>query len=191
MVLFLYFNLIEYLSLFAISTKRKFQFYTGVIIVLLSFQIQAKEITGKVIKVVDGDTIHLLPTNSKKYQRVRLKSIDCPEKKQPFGKKAKRYLSELIANEIVTVSYNKKDRYGRIIGLIKHNNLDINLAMVRAGYAWHYKKYQYEQSASQRKIYSGTEISSRANMIGLWSDSNAIAPWIWRKAKRDKHNKKE
>lgn len=49
-----------------------------------------------------------------------------------------------IAGKLVTIDYNKLDRYGHIIGKSLHNNSDINLQKFKRGLAWHYKKYERE-----------------------------------------------
>ena len=63
-------------------------------------------------------------------------------------------------------------------------NLDLNLAQVTGGLAWHYKKYAHEQSEEDRERYSFAEEEARAKKAGLWADPHAIAPWEWRKMKR-------
>ncbi len=133
-----------------------------------------KAITGKVIKIRDGDTIEIL--HEGKPLAIRLAHIDCPEKKQPFGNVAKQFTSTLCFGQMVTVqNENEFDRYGRMIGVIINNTNDtVNLELVRAGFAWHYKKY------SKDKLYSETEIKARVKKIGLWADPKPIPPWDWR-----------
>ena len=96
----------------------------------------------------------------------------------------------MIGNKVVSIEYHKKDRYGRVIGLIRYNNTDINLEMIKAGYAWHYKKYQKEQPIKERLMYANTESTARDKQVGLWINKNALAPWTWRKQKRAKQRKK-
>ncbi|EEJ9946437.1 micrococcal nuclease, partial [Salmonella enterica subsp. enterica serovar Typhimurium] len=74
----------------------------------------AAELSGKVTRVLDGDTIEVL--QDKTPVRVRLANIDAPEKKQPFGSWSSKQLKSLIAGQPVTVTYMQKDRYGRVIG---------------------------------------------------------------------------
>lgn len=109
------------------------------LILLLCFSsfLFADTLTGKVIKITDGDTVHVLLNDNNK-EKIRLAGIDAPERKQAFGNKSKQYLADLIGAEIVIVEYNKRDRYGRIIGKILFEGRDINLEMVHAGFAWHY-----------------------------------------------------
>ena len=131
------------------------------------------------MKVVDGDTIHVLD-QSKERHKIRLGGIDSPEKKQPFGKKSTKNLAGYIAGKNVEVEYSKRDRYGRIIGKLLKDGQDIDLRQIKDGYAWHYKYYQKEQSKLGRVLYSSAEIEARAKKIGLWSVP-AVAPWDFRR----------
>lgn len=79
------------------------------------------------------------------------------------------------------VETEKLDRYGRTLGKIMFDRKDINLAMINAGLAWHYKKYQKDQSHSDRLLYEHAEDQARQQRIGLWRDRNPTPPWEWRK----------
>jgi len=109
--------------------------------------------------------------------------IDAPEKNQAFGSKSKQSLSDLVYEKQVVVEYNKQDRYGRTVGKIIVNGLDANLEQVKAGMAWHYKKYQKEQPVDDRSEYARSEDVSRAEKRGLWIDPEPTPPWNWRKQK--------
>lgn len=132
----------------------------------------------KVIGVKDGDTVEVLY-----YQLpivIRLEHIDAPEKKQPFGTVSKQKLSDLCFGKMVTiVSTGKKGNYdsrGRMIAEIYLNEKTcLNKEMLKAGLAWHYKKY------STSAEYAQLEIIARKNKTGLWKDKNPIAPWNFRK----------
>ena len=102
--------------------------------------------------------------------KIRLSDIDAPEKKQPYGKAAKWFLSDLIYKKIVTVQFTKKDRYKRIIGRVYLDNIDINKELVRSGYAWVYRRY------SKNAALMHLEENARAKKIGLWKDDNPIYP---------------
>ncbi|MGI5661848.1 thermonuclease family protein, partial [Escherichia coli] len=85
------------------------------VVSLLPATLCAAEIQGKVIRVLDGDTIEIktLPAKIVVYEvplRVRLINIDAPEKKQPFGRWSTSQLKTLVAGKQVTVSYSHKDR---------------------------------------------------------------------------------
>jgi len=143
--------------------------------------INAQTITGKVIAITDGDTFKLLAPDSTVI-RVRLASIDCPERKQPFSKKAKEFVSKAIFNKTVRIDVLKKDRYRRsIANVVYDDSLNLNHELVKNGLAWHYVKY------SKDTILQSLENKAKANQLGLWIDKNAIAPWEWRSNKKKKN----
>ena len=158
---------------------------TGFILLLLTLSlVQAETLSGRVVRVTDGDTIVVLDAD-KVQHKIRLQGIDAPERGQAFGTKSKEHLSELVAGKTVVVDYNKYDRYQRILGKVLVNGEDVNLEQVEAGMAWHYKKYQGEQSSSDRIRYSDAELEARREKLGLWRDPNPIPPWEYRQAKRE------
>jgi len=133
----------------------------------------------KVVKVTDGDTVNVLD-QTKTLHKIRLGGIDAPERKQAFGKKSKENLSFMIAGQNVEVEYDKRDRYGRVIGKLIKDGQDINLLQIKDGFAWHYKYYEKDQSQLDRLLYSSAEIEAREKTIGLWS-APAVAPWKFRR----------
>ena len=137
-------------------------------------------ISGKVIAVKDGDTIELLYEG--RPLTIRLKHIDCPELNgsQPFGAAAKRFTSNLCFGKTVQVMHhNEFDRYGRLIGIvINEKQVNVNQALLKAGFAWHFKKY------SKSTEYARLEEKAKRLSCGLWADSNPTPPWIWRRHKR-------
>ncbi len=115
-------------------------------LLLLSLSVFSAEIIGKVIGVTDGDTITVSDDMDQGIFRIRLDKIDAPEKKQAFGNKSKQYLSNLIFGRKVSVRFKAVDRYGRILGVIFCNGVEINLPMVQNGYAWHYSYFDQTPS---------------------------------------------
>lgn len=145
----------------------------------------ADTLEGKVIGVADGDTVTILDSSNRQW-KIRLMGIDAPEKRMPFGQRAKENLSSLVFNKQVVVEYSKQDKYGRTVGKILVSGVDANLAQVKEGLAWHYKKYQAEQSFEDRRLYAEAETTAKKAKIGLWSEPNPIPPWDWRKQQRKK-----
>jgi len=137
------------------------------------------EMRGRVVRIVDGDTIVLDAQGTK--HKVRLAGIDAPERNQPWGEAATRELRRQVAGQQVVVAWTKKDRWQRLIGVIRLDGEDQNLHLVDRGLAWHYKKYADEQSQGDRDAYSAAEKAAQGAGRGLWSDPAPIPPWEWRK----------
>ncbi len=142
--------------------------------------VQAETLTGRVVGVSDGDTITVLDNTNTQF-KIRLSGIDAPEKKQPFGQVSKKSLSDLVFDKHVTVDWHKLDRYGRTVGKVFINGIDVNLEQINRGYAWFYKKYQNEQPLQDRLDYLHAQEAAESNRIGLWVDNEPIAPWDFRK----------
>lgn len=138
----------------------------------------AAVLTGPVVRVVDGDTLEV--EGSGMVWRVRLRGIDAPEHDQAFGSEATANLKRLVAGKTVSVDYEHQDRYHRIVGKVMLGSEDICLDQVKAGLAWHYKYYENEQTAGDRKLYSQAEKDARQAKLGLWSGSDPIPPWDFR-----------
>lgn len=152
----------------------------GGLLLLIAATAYAAEFTGHVISVADGDTVTVSDTRSQ-HLRVRLAGIDAPERGQPFGKLSADNLSRLVRRQEVLIRWYKKDRYGRLVGVVIHRERDINLEQVRAGYAWWYREFAGEQNAGDRIAYERAERNAKANALGLWAGSEPIPPWDWRK----------
>lgn len=119
--------------------------------------------------------------------RIRLAGIDAPEKAQPYGGASKRHLAQMVFGESVSVEYEKHDRYGRIVGKILKRGNDAGLEQLRAGFAWHYRQYQGEQSRADRSAYAELENAAQRARAGLWRDPAPVPPWTWRQGQRAKH----
>jgi micrococcal nuclease len=147
-------------------------------VLLLAISIQTFALYGRVVGVQDGDSFTLLDDNNVQY-KIRLHGIDCPELNQPFGKAAKQFVSDLIFGQYVNVETNKKDRYGRTIGIVTLANHSIlNEAILKNGYAWHYLEYD------NNPVWNDLESIAKSNKLGLWAGLNPIEPWVWRKMKK-------
>ena len=142
----------------------------------------AEVLVGQVVGVSDGDTITLISAD-KSQHKIRLAGIDAPEKAQAFGQASKQSLAEMVFNKKVSVLWTKRDRYHRLIGKVLIDDMDVCLEQIKRGMAWHYKKYQNEQSLTDRELYSSTEIKVKNSKLGLWKDVETIPPWEFRRIK--------
>jgi endonuclease YncB( thermonuclease family) len=136
-----------------------------------------------VVAITDGDTIKVLDRD-KVQHKVRLTGIDAPEKSQPCGKASQKHLASLIAGQTVFVESNKQDRYGRVLGKVLHDEVDVTLEQVKAGYAWWFRYNAKTQPEADRVSYEAAEDLAKADQLGLWADPNPINPYNWRKGRR-------
>ncbi len=153
------------------------------LLVVLSLAAAADSLTGKVVKVVDGDTLYVLDANYKEH-KIRLAGIDAPERNQAYGLASRKHLASIVAGKQVTVEYQERDRYGRIVGKGLVDGIDVCLEQLKAGFAWHYKKYQHEQSLEDQRLYANAEIKARTERLGLWRENNPNPPWEYRRLYR-------
>lgn len=159
-----------------------------IIFILIALNLQAY--TGRVIKVIDGDTITIL--NNNKQIKIRLYGIDAPEKKQPYGNKAKQFLSKFIFNKMVDIEPFNTDRYGRVVAIItysevKGNSYIINEELIKNGMAWVYEKYCKEPYKYKWLIL---QEKAKINKIGLWTQNNPNNPEDFRKHNKKSHRQK-
>src|SRR5215467_5702625 len=148
------------------------------VLFLFSYSQAAADFLGSVVSVLDGDTIEVL--HNSRAERIRLNGIDCPEKGQAYGKKAKQAASELVFGKEVTLQTYGKDKYGRTIAdVLLPDGTNVNHTLVKDGWCWWYRKY-----APGDTILEGLEKDAREAKKGLWADPAPIPPWVYRKAKR-------
>ena len=141
---------------------------------LFSFQ-DTSTLTGKVISIQDGDTITIL-TEDNQSIKIRLEGIDCPERNQDFGTRARQFTSDLAYFKHVKIVKSGIDRFGRTLGfVILPDGKNLNHELLRAGLAWHYKKY------NQDPYLANLEEKAKENGLGLWSLPNPIPPWDFRR----------
>lgn len=143
------------------------------IILLCSLFIGSQNFKAKVIGVSDGDTIIALDRSNNQI-KVRLEGIDCPEKGQDFGERAKQATVQLCFGKEVTIQKTGLDQYGRMLAYVFVDDLCVNKQLISLGMAWHFKKYNMDQELAR------LELKAREKKIGLWSQPNPIAPWDWR-----------
>lgn len=151
-----------------------------VLLIGLQWVAHADVLLGHVVAVSDGDTITVLDDNKQRHV-IRLMGIDAPEKAQAFGQKSKQSLSELVFDRDVSVTWFKRDRYGRTVGQVRLDGTDVCLEQMKRGFAWHYKQYEREQSVEDRSRYADAEKEARNARVGLWADEQPIEPSKFRR----------
>lgn len=150
----------------------------ALLLAYLLFPLSALAFPAKVVGVTDGDTVKVL-TSDQELLKIRLAEIDTPERRQPWGTRAKQALSDLVFGKSVEVQPVTVDRYGRTIAHLYLGDLNINKEMVRTGNAWAYRKYLKDKSLLD------LEAIARIERRGLWNlpDALQMPPWDWRRKK--------
>ena len=136
----------------------------------------SQTLSGKVVAIKDGDTVVVLDSLNNQ-TTLRLAEVDCPEKNQPFGTKAKQFTSDQIYYKTIKYVITDTDRYGRSIAMIYYgtDNKYLSAEIIKAGMGWHYKKY------STSKDLATFQENAKQNKIGLWIDNNPIEPSEFRR----------
>ncbi len=144
----------------------------------ISWSEPAFKLSGHVSNVADGDTVTIIDSQRRKH-KVRLFGIDSPESDQPYYGAAKDALSKLVRGKSVGIDVKDTDKYGRIVGTVFVDGRNVNLEMVKLGYAWWYEYY-----APLNGDLREAQKHARAYKNGLWADSKPTAPWDWRRRTR-------
>ena len=135
------------------------------------------ELYGRVVGISDGDTITVLAQSVP--HKIRLSGIDCPEKSQAYGQVAKEFTAAHCFGKDVKVEYSAYDKYRRIIGeVILPDGQNLSDLLLENGYAWWYRRYSTDEQRHE------LEDNARRLRMGLWSDSEPLPPWDYRKARR-------
>ncbi len=142
-----------------------------------------------VVRVADGDSITVADNLGEKH-KIRISGIDAPELGQPYGRKSKQHLSQLLEGKQVRLEIFKTDKYGRLVAKVWlqpadcpqcGKTLDAGMAQLTTGMAWWYRYWSEEQGEQDRSRYEFAEQEARAKQAGLWQESNPVNPWQWRK----------
>lgn len=172
-----------------IMHKLNLKFSAKIVIFLFIFVpslTYAFSLNCSVTRVLDGDTFHCLPATSISTAKihkdgtisVRLRGIDAPEKRQPFGMDAQENLKELIGRKTIRLEVRDIDRYGRVVAYAFVGNVNVNLEQIKRGYAWAYTEYLDRPYVSE---FYEAEKQARKQRIGIWKEPNPTPPWEWRK----------
>lgn len=143
---------------------------------------------AKIVKVIDGDTVHVQLPNGKE-EKIRIIGIDTPETKDPrkpvqcFGKEASKQMNKLVSGKTVTLERNPaedRDKYKRLLRYILLNGEDIGASMIRDGFAFSYKQFPHPRL----EAYNLLEREAGEALRGLWgsvceySKTHSAAPSV-------------
>lgn len=149
------------------------RFYALLLYLYASLLSATEILEGHMVGVHDGDTVTLLMAANQQV-KIRLAQIDAPESHQAFGQRSKQSLSDMVFDRNIRVEKETIDKYGRTVGTIYVDGIDVNREQVKRGMAWAYRKYMHDQTLLR------VEDEARQAKIGLWSDPNPMPPWDYR-----------
>ncbi len=127
---------------------------------------------AKVVEVYDGNII-IISNNTFKERIVKLYGIECPEKSQPYGEKAKTYISNLIYKKKVEINLTSR-------GIDYIANKNISKKVLLEGLAWVNPNCHKDLICEK---FKKLQAEAKKKKIGLWKDKSPIPPWEWRKRK--------
>ncbi len=136
------------------------------------------DLKGRVTGVLDGDSIIILDESGEKHT-IRLFGIDTPERGQPHADTARNAMRKLATGKQAGVVSVGRDRYTRTVATVYVEGDNINLAMVKNGHAWWYRRY-----APHDRLLEAAEKEAREAQRGLWAEPDPVPPWEWRRARR-------
>jgi micrococcal nuclease len=125
---------------------------------------------ARVVDAYDGDTLIL--SDDGRAIIIRLFGVDCPEKGQPFGLKAKDYSSRMVVGKEISIVTVEKKRYPRCMVYVEGECL--NEELLSAGYAW------YDQPGSSDEHLEKIEQIAAEKKKGLWALEDPVPPWKFR-----------
>ena len=110
-----------------------------------------------VIRIIDGDITEVL--HNQHPERIRISGIDCPEKGQAYGMRAKHAASDLAFGKDVTVQTHGHDKYRRTLGdVILPDGMNLNQELVKQGWCWWYRKYALGSTTLERLEVEAREV---------------------------------
>ncbi len=153
--------------------------FLAVLVAVCASPALAKEpFFGVVKKIIDGDS--LLVVSRKKTIEVRLYGVDCPEYNQPYSNEAKALVRKRVYGKKVLVQPVYYDSYKRLVAIVEYGDHTLNSELVGAGLAWVYPYYCRKEIC---KFWAKMENSAKNKKTGMWSTTQAIPPWKWRRIK--------
>lgn len=172
----------------SLPATRRLTFTIPILVIIMTIvaPAQTRSFLGRVVSVSDGDTVTVLDRAYQEH-KIRLNGIDAPETSQDFGQVSRMHLARLLFGKDVLVITRKSERYERELAKIFVDQMDVNLAQVRAGLAWYYRAYESDVGESDRPALDRAEQEARVARRGLWQQRNPTPPWEYRAHKREEN----
>jgi len=136
---------------------------------------QAWQTNGLAGNVHDGDTFTLHAEGGNVYH-IRLWGVDAPELAQPYGDQSRWFLEHFLAGQQLALTCSGKSHKREVCRVEMSHGIDVGFLMVLSGMAYDSSKYSYG-------IYAPPEAAARGKRLGVWAQTSAKRPWIFRREK--------
>jgi endonuclease YncB( thermonuclease family) len=147
---------------------------------------KAKLFSGKVTRVLDGDTFEMIEIGKDDKEQmplcVRLAHVDAPELGQAFGAEAKARLEAKVLDKEISVLTDKDDRRGHSDALVFADDKWVNEDMLSEGFGWLVEE-GIGGDMAKATLPEAFE-KAQAAKLGLWADPSPIPPWAWKARER-------
>jgi len=128
-------------------------------------------VAGTVVRVVDGDTIHV--RIGARVEKVRYIGVNTPEVhhptkgEEPGGREAAEVNRRLVEGQAVRLELDvqERDRYGRLLAYVWIGDLMINAELVRLGYA---QVMTVPPNVRYQEVFLKLQREAREAGRGLW-----------------------
>lgn len=143
------------------------------LLLFLAINVGAQVFTGKVVKVIDGNTFEIIDEHNE-VSVFMLSEVDCPEIGQPVSEEALAFSKKMTLKKKVVVERRGKDWLGNKLAVISlKNDKILHEELLKSGYAWAVKKAPPSLHALQEKV--------QKDKRGIWSADEPTPPWVYRR----------
>ena len=134
----------------------------------------AAPIEGTVVKVVDGDTIHV--QLAARVEKIRYIGVDAPELhhpargEEPGGREAAQANRDLVSGRRVRLELDvrTRDRWGRLLAYVWVGGTMVNAELVRLGYA---QVMTVPPNVRYHALFLALQREARDAHRGLWREA--------------------
>src|SRR5437867_2369962 len=157
-------------------SRLRFAALAGGLLLFAGVDLQSKEETATVTRVIDGDTIEVSVAGV--VEKVRLIGVDTPETVDPrkpvefFGKEASGFIRNLVAGKKVVLrdelGGQDRDKYHRLLRYVYlEDGTFVNAEIIKQGYGHAYVVFPF----SHMEEFRTYERQAREKGLGLWGSS--------------------
>lgn len=150
--------------------------FAVMLVFLATSAVWAESFNGKVIGVIDANTI--VVSSGSITASVRFSGLDCPDVNQESGPQAAGFVRNLLLGKEVWVDVRVKDHYNRLVSQVMVDGRDAAVEIASAGFGW------YDSKTANDGNIAAAELQARSQGIGLWASPNPVAPWDFRRMER-------